>query len=210
MKNLADIRQEYKKHTLLKSNVPNEPFTLFNQWLQEAIALKLPEPTAMTLATVNSKNRPSSRIVLLKDVSDLGFTFFTNYKSRKGADLENNPFASLLFFWEGLERQVRIEGSVEKTAAFISDNYFLSRPKNSRVGAWSSPQSEVIPDRAYLDKKFRDQSNDSSIEKRPSFWGGYILVPDYFEFWQGRESRLHDRIAFTKQTSGWKLERLAP
>lgn len=211
MNKLSAIRQEYKKHTLDEKSLPKKPFGFFNQWLNEAIQLKLPEPTAMSLSTVGENKRPSSRIVLLKDVDENGLTFFTNYHSRKGHEISETPFGALLFFWEGLERQVRIEGKVLKTPDDISDTYFQSRPHNSRVGAWSSPQSQVIPNREYLDNKFQDQLNDASTtEKRPEYWGGYTLVPDYFEFWQGRESRLHDRICYTLLGNEWKMERLAP
>jgi len=213
---ITDLRKEYKLASLTKADVSPDPFTQFGKWFKEALAAELPEPNAMTLATVAPTGhgfaRPSARIVLIKDYDTRGFVFFTNYESRKGQELATNPLASLLFHWVELERQVRIEGRVEKVAAEESDAYFVTRPVLSRVGAWASPQSRVIDNRQWLDDRFSEMAEKYKDEiPRPSHWGGYRLLPDVIEFWQGRRSRLHDRILYRRKADGaWKIERLAP
>ena len=207
-KSLANIRKEYGKRSLHEKDVPADPFITFGEWLREAVALSGEEPNAMVLSTVSEKGFPSSRMVLLKDWDSRGFVFFTNYRSRKGRHLGLNPNASLLFFWSAAERQVRIEGRVIKVTDEESDRYFMQRPPASRIGAIVSPQSEVIPDRAFLETAFRNYAGSAV---RPEHWGGYRLVPVYFEFWQGRPDRLHDRISYcSKEDGNWKIHRLAP
>jgi pyridoxamine 5'-phosphate oxidase len=211
-KKIAEIRNEYKYQQLTENNVNHNPFHQLRLWLDEAIESQIYEPTAMNLATLSKDNRPSSRIVLLKGLSETGLVFFTNYESKKGMDLFYNPSAALLFFWPELERQVRIEGKVEKVSASESDEYFKSRPSGSQIGANISPQSQVIPNREILEEKqseFAKKFEGKEIP-RPSNWGGYQLIPSMFEFWQGRESRLHDRLRFAEVDGGWKIERLAP
>ena len=210
--NIADIRKEYKLKSLLEKDVDADPIRQFQQWWNEAMLSNIEEPNAMTLATCNKNGKPSARIVLLKGLSNDGFVFFTNYKSRKGNDLNENPFASLLFFWKELERQVRIEGSVKKLSEKKSDEYFVLRPEQSRIGAWSSPQSTVIKSRDVLEEmflKYTQQFSDGVI-LRPPHWGGYIVKPALIEFWQGRRNRLHDRIQYSLTNEKWIIERLAP
>jgi pyridoxamine 5'-phosphate oxidase len=210
--NLADIRKEYILKSLELEKVADSPISQFHTWLNEALIAEVMEVNAMDIATINSQNRPSSRMVLLKGV-DHGFIFYTNYKSKKGEELAKVPFAALNFFWPELERQVRIEGEVEKTTPEASDEYFLSRPITSQIGAWSSPQSKAIPDRAFLVEREKEMVKKFNNEplKRPEYWGGYRVIPYYMEFWQGGASRLHDRIAFEKkETGGWTKKRLAP
>ncbi|TEA77487.1 pyridoxamine 5'-phosphate oxidase [Allopusillimonas ginsengisoli] len=208
---VADIRQKYEKFELLESAIAKNPLDQFSLWLDQALQAGVPEPTAMTLATASPDGRPAARIVLLKGFDARGFVFFTNYLSRKGHELTDNPLASLLFFWPALERQVRIEGKVAKVAEAESDEYFHSRPLGSRIGAWASPQSQPIT-RDELEA--RNQALSASLgnePSRPEHWGGYRLEPDYIEFWQGRPSRLHDRLAFQRKDGGaWTLQRLAP
>jgi pyridoxamine 5'-phosphate oxidase len=213
---IADLRKDYKLASLTEADVDSDPFKQFGKWLSEAIAAEIPEPTAMSLATASGTThepaRPSSRIVLLKGFNVNGFVFFTNYNSRKGAELAGNPFASLLFHWVELERQVRIEGRVEKVSAQESDAYFLSRPLGSRLGAWASPQSQVIPAREWLEGKLAAVASQyQDNPPRPAHWGGYCVVPEKLEFWQGRSSRLHDRLHYRLVSDKrWLIERLAP
>lgn len=205
------MRETYTRGGLSESDAGHDPFALFHQWFDAALKGQLPEPNAMTLATVGPDSRPSARVVLLKSL-DHGFTFFTNYDSRKGRDLLTNPFAALCFLWHQLERQVRIEGRVEKVTAKESDEYFAVRPMGSRLGAWASRQSDVIPDREFMERRHAElsaQYPDGRIP-RPEFWGGYRLVPEVFEFWQGRPSRLHDRIRFRWTDGQWHRERMSP
>jgi pyridoxamine 5'-phosphate oxidase len=211
-KKLAEIRNEYKYQQLTENNVNHNPFLQLRSWLDEAIASQVYEPTAMSLATVDRNGKPSSRIVLLKELSEKGLIFFTNYESKKGKELFQNPSAAILFFWPELERQVRAEGRVEKISAEESDIYFKSRPVGSRIGANISPQSQVIPSRDLLEEKQLEfvKKYEGKEIPRPAHWGGYVLIPEMFEFWQGRESRLHDRLQFTLMNGGWKIERLAP
>ncbi|KWH59168.1 pyridoxamine 5'-phosphate oxidase [Burkholderia anthina] len=214
MTTLADLRINYSRASLDEADAAPDPFAQFDRWFKEALAAKLPEPNTMTLATVGADGRPSARIVLIKGVDERGFVFFTNYESRKGHDLAVHPHAALLFYWIELERQVRIEGRIEKTSAEESDRYFASRPLGSRIGAWASDQSTVIDSRATLEareKAVGERYGDNP--PRPPHWGGYRLVPDAIEFWQGRPSRLHDRLLYTRDTaaaSGWTLSRLSP
>ena len=209
---IADIRRDYKLQSLLESDVATNPIQQFTKWWQEAINSNIDEVNAMTLATSTLDGKPSARTVLLKDYDEQGFVFFTNYNSHKGKELNENPNAALVFFWKELERQIRIEGTVQKIETTKSDNYFNSRPISSRIGAWSSPQSEVIESREIL-----ETNEQNFIEKfgevipRPTHWGGYIIQPNVIEFWQGRSSRLHDRLQYTLLENGvWKMERLAP
>lgn len=210
---LSDIREDYRKASLHESEVAESPFGQFRKWFEEVMHSELQVPNAMTLATATPGGRPSARIVLLKGFDEQGFCFFTNYESRKAEQLESNPQAALVFFWPELERQVRLEGSVQKTTAAQSDAYFKSRPAGSRLSAWASPQSRVIPDRSYLEEKvdeFREKLSDEPAA-RPAYWGGYVLKPIRIEFWQGRSNRLHDRILYSLQADGsWRIERLAP
>lgn len=216
--NLGSIRKQYLLHRLREEDTGNEPMNFFMYWLNQAIDAQVPEPTAMVLSTINDEGKPSSRVVLLKECTDNEFRFFTNYESNKGKHLEAMPFASILFFWKELERQVRVEGSVHKLSPEESDTYFKSRPLESRLGAVISPQSSVIPDRAFLEELFahkkielmQSESNGEVSIERPSWWGGYALIPESIEFWQGRESRLHDRIRFRLENNKWIKERLAP
>lgn len=211
---LADMRRDYTRDGLSEAQAPAEPFALFHQWFGEAVKTEqLPvEPNAMTLATVDADGRPHCRVLLLKGLDERGFTFFSNYDSAKGEQLAARPFAAMTFFWPSLERQVRIEGRVEKVTAEESDTYFQVRPLGSRIGAWASPQSRVIRDRAELEgllaeteKRFLDRAPQC-----PPHWGGYRLLPERIEFWQGRSSRLHDRLNYRQVESGWLRERLAP
>ena len=209
--NIADLRKDYKLAALSRADSDLLPSKQFAKWFEEAIAAQLPEPNAMTLATVDQAGRPSTRVVLIKEFDDRGPVWFTNYHSRKGQQLAANPFAALQFHWVELERVVRIEGRVEKISAQESDAYFASRPLDSRIGAWASPQSEMISSRAVLLARAAEYAAKFMLNPpRPPHWGGYRLLPDRFEFWQGRSSRLHDRIQYRLDAGVWKIERLAP
>ncbi len=208
-----DQRQDYDRFRLNESDLDADPIRQFEKWFEEATQSDLVEPNAMALATATSDGRPSVRIVLLRQVDHRGFAFFTNYDSRKSRELEANPHASLLFFWQSLERQVRVEGQVERVDAAESDRYFLGRPLTSRIGAWASPQSEVIAGREVLEQLCREfEARFPAGEvPRPPYWGGYRLNPQSVEFWQGGPSRLHDRLRYTRQPGEvWLVERLAP
>jgi pyridoxamine 5'-phosphate oxidase len=212
MKDFLQERHDFMSSTLSKKDVDENPVLQFEKWYNEAVTAKVGEANAMSLSTVDKDNKPHSRVVLLRDVNENGFVFFTNYNSAKGHELMHNPSAALLFFWPELERQVRIEGIVKKADDKLSDNYFNSRPKESRIGAWASPQSREIENRQALEKIVADKKEffDKNILERPGFWGGYILKPESIEFWQGRPSRLHDRIKYKKVVNEWKIVRLAP
>lgn len=210
--NIEEIRTDYRLLELDENQVDKNPLVQFSIWFEQAIQADLEEVNAMTLATVSANGAPNARIVLLKDLEDNGFVFYTNYQSNKGQELAANPNASLVFFWPALQRQVRINGLVKKVNPETSEKYFHSRPIGSQFGAWASPQSQVIPDRNVLEQnlqsvveKYKDQ-----IVPKPPHWGGYKLLPTLIEFWQGRASRLHDRILYTKIGEDWNIERLAP
>jgi|SRR6185437_1645336 len=208
---IADLRREYALHELSEADVDIDPFKQFGLWFQEALDCEIKDTNAMSIATVDKNGKPSCRIVLLKGFSNKGFVFFTNYESHKGKDLAENPLAALMFYWHGLERQVRIEGRVEKISDIESDDYFNSRPEGSKIGAWASPQSQPISDRELIDSE-RDflQKYAGKQIPRPPYWGGYIVKPEMIEFWQGRPNRLHDRIVYKMAGTAWKIERLAP
>lgn len=209
---IADMRQSYDKYTLLEQDAKPSPYEQFDDWFAQALSANLPEPTAMTLATADGRGRPSARIVLLKGVDEKGFLFFSNYESRKGVELAAQPWASLLFFWQQLEREVRIEGVVEKVTDAESDDYFQTRPLGSQIGAWTSPQSQPITlaQLAATEQALKAQYGDNK-PPRPPHWGGYRLKPEYFEFWQGRPSRLHDRLTYQAAGAGnWTIGRIAP
>lgn len=213
MATIADIRKDYKMHSLSEKEVANDPIAQFSLWWEEAQKAEILEVNAMTLATASVDGVPSARIVLLKDYDHRGFVFYTNYTSYKGKDLLENPRACLVFFWKELERQVRITGIVEKVSGSESDVYFNSRPEGSRIGAWASPQSTVIEGRDWLEQNEQQWAERFKSEplKRPDHWGGYRVKPVTVEFWQGRPSRLHDRIQYNLEDNGaWKIERLAP
>lgn len=211
MMSLADLRKSYERAELDETASDADPMLQFELWLQQALQAQLPEPNAMTLATVGHNGRPSTRIVLIKGFDARGIVWYTNYMSRKGRELAANPFAALQFHWVELERVVRIEGQVEKVSEEESDTYFRSRPLDSRIGAWASPQSEVIASRAVLVGNAAKVSAQYLLNPpRPPHWGGYRLVPDAWEFWQGRKSRLHDRLHYRLHEGAWVRERLAP
>ena len=210
---IADLRREYAAQSLLEEDMAAHPVKQFEKWWAQVLQSEIVEPNAMTLATASADGMPSARIVLLKGFDSEGFVFYTNYKSFKGIQLEENPRACLVFFWKELERQVRIVGLVEKTPEEESTAYFLSRPVGSQIGAWTSPQSSVIESRSWLDNHYLEVAEKLGNKKieRPPHWGGYIVKPIIMEFWQGRPSRLHDRVQYTLDEGGvWKLERLAP
>ena len=208
---LGQLRNDYALKTLDESHVDRDPMRQFGVWMVEAIHAQVPEPTAMTLATADARGRPSGRIVLLKGMDARGFVFYTNYESRKGRDLAANPNAALTFLWKELERQVRIEGTVEKVTPEESGAYYATRPLGSRIGAWASPQSEAIESRAWLEQRWEALAQEyGENPERPPHWGGYRVMPHYLEFWQGRRSRLHDRMAYTREGNAWKVARLAP
>lgn len=211
--NIAAIRSNYARQSLTEDSVLDHPIDQFKTWLNEAIEAEVTEPTALVLSTADASGKPSARVVLLKEVNDHGFVFFTNYNSRKGNDLQANPFASMTFFWPALERQVRIEGRVEKVASNVSDKYFHSRPVGSQIGAWASPQSKLIKSRNELeeaDRHYTEKFKALPEIPRPEHWGGYQLIPDLVEFWQGRPNRLHDRIVYELNLKNWYKKRLAP
>jgi pyridoxamine 5'-phosphate oxidase len=211
--NLDDQRREYTQRGLREEDLAPDPFTQFGAWFDEVAQADIREPNAMTLATATPDGRPSARMVLLKGVDTRGFAFFTNYESRKGGELDANPRAALVFFWVQLERQVRVEGRVERLSAEDSDAYFASRPEGSQLGAWASQQSAVLPDRGPLEARYeelRAQYGGQEVP-RPPFWGGFRVVPETVEFWQGRVNRLHDRLRYRRQDDGsWVIERLSP
>ncbi len=208
---IADLRNDYALRRLDETDVDADPCKQFHAWLAEALEAQVPEPTAMTLATVDAEGRPSGRVMLLKALDERGFVFYTNYESRKGRELAVRPHAALSFFWKELERQVRIEGGIERVSAAESDEYFASRPLGSRIGAWASTQSAVIASRPWLEARVKAaEAKYGDNPPRPPHWGGYRVLPDWIEFWQGRSNRLHDRIAYTRAEGGWTIERLSP
>jgi pyridoxamine 5'-phosphate oxidase len=212
--NIKNLRQDYRSSSLLEETVSKNPIEQFAIWFDEAVKAEILEPNAMTLATASKNALPSARIVLLKGFDEEGFTFFTNFNSHKGLELTENPFAALVFFWGDLERQIRIEGVVERISDEESKNYFHSRPKGSQLGAWASPQSKIIPHREFLDEKIQEMKHKYASDEvipKPEHWGGYKVIPNQIEFWQGRSNRLHDRILYTQQKDeSWTIERLAP
>jgi pyridoxamine 5'-phosphate oxidase len=208
---LAQLRVDYKRAALDERDAAANPFDQFGRWFDEAVKAGLPEPNAMTLATVDAAGHPSARIVLLKGVDARGFVFYSNYESRKGHELAERPLAALLFFWVELERQVRIEGAAERVAASESDAYFAERPRGAQISAWASPQSASVADRTWLEAQVATiAARFTGPVARPPHWGGFRVVPSRFEFWQGRESRLHDRLVWSRRGDRWAIERLAP
>lgn len=210
--NIEDKRPEYLKSTLNTEQMHSDPVEQFEDWFDEANNSDVPVPTAMSLATADAYGKPSSRIVLLKGFDKEGFVFYTSFSSRKGTQLEANPYASLLFFWPELERQIRLEGAVKHVTDAQADAYFASRPFESKLSAFTSPQSQPVPNRRFLEQKVaenRQKYSDGNVP-RPEGWGGYRVIPEYFEFWQGRANRLHDRFSYTLTDGQWKLVRLAP
>lgn len=209
---ISSIRKDYQLKSLSETDVDSHPIDQFSKWWDEALISKIDEVNAMTLATVSQDGRPSARIVLLKGFDENGFVFYTNYESEKGQQLLKQPFASLVFFWKELERQVRIEGACEKVSDGESDEYFYSRPQGSQLGAWASPQSRVIKGRSVLEENIKQLETRFSKEaiQRPPHWGGFRVIPDKVEFWQGRSNRLHDRILYQKSSDRWAISRLAP
>ncbi len=209
---ISDLRQDYRYQALLESEVDANPFCQFQAWFDQAVAAELPEPNAMTLATVTTDGRPAARMVLLKGCGPEGFVFYTNYQSRKGQELAQTPWAALVFWWAELERQVRIEGAVSKISDAETDAYFQSRPRGSQIGAWASEQSVVVEDRTVLDQRLHEleQQYQEKPIPRPPHWGGYRLTPNLIEFWQGRQSRLHDRLCYRLIEEQWQIVRLSP
>ncbi len=209
---IADLRQDYRQAALLETEANPDPIGQFQTWFDAAVAAQLPEPNAMTIATATPDGMPSARVVLLKNVDDRGFVFFTNYNSHKGQELMANPQAAIVSLWTELERQVRIQGRVEKIAPAESDEYFYSRPPGSRLGAWASNQSEVVASREVLDQQLADLEAKYANQEipRPEHWGGFRVMPTMIEFWQGRSSRLHDRLRYRLIGGAWVLDRLSP
>src|SRR3989344_3938199 len=209
---INNLRHDFAMQTLDEKGVDVNPVLQFTKWFKEAVESKVNEPNAMTLATASADGKPSARIVLLRNFDENGFVFYTNYTSRKGGEILKNPYGSILFFWPELERQVRIEGKLTKQSAEESYKYFSTRPRSSKIGAWTSEQSRVIASRKALDDEYEKMSLKYPQENvpRPVYWGGYVLEPNSIEFWRGRPNRLHDRLLYTKENSGWKIERLAP
>lgn len=209
---IADLRKDYTLRSLTETDIDPDPFQQFRTWFEQAVQAELPEPNAMTLATASPDGIPAARIVLLKAVDDRGFTFFTNYNSDKGQQLIENPNAALVFLWTELERQVRIVGRVEKVSDEESDGYFYSRPHGSRLGAWASEQSQVIPGREVLEQRLEELKHQYEGKEvpRPPHWGGFRVIPNEIEFWQGRSSRLHDRLRYRWNGEQWVIDRLSP
>lgn len=212
-KNIAAIREDYLKGSLSEEDVAVHPLAQFEIWFEEAINAKVVEPNAMVLSTIAKDGFPSSRVVLMKDITKDGIRFFTNYESQKGLDILKNPKVSVVFFWPELQRQVRVEGIAKKIDEADSEAYYQSRPRGSQIGAWASPQSDAIPSRKFLEERFsfyEDKYQDAVVLPRPKHWGGFVLCPVKFEFWQGRGSRLHDRIQYVEEAGQWLRVRLAP
>ena len=210
---IASLRAEYTRTVLEESLVASDPMVQFEKWFQEAVAAEVTEPNAMTLATADAQGIPSARMVLLKGLEHGGFAFYTHYESQKGRELSENPYAALVFWWAALERQVRVAGSIRQLPSAISDAYFATRPRGSQIGAWASQQSAVLSSRADLESeeaRLTAEFSNATVIPRPPNWGGYLLVPKEVEFWQGRPSRLHDRIRYTNRDGAWQLARLSP
>ncbi len=209
---INNIRRDFSSKQLDESTVGNDPYKLFGQWFEEAVGSQILDPYAMVISTVSKENKPSTRVVYLRDISENGLVFYTNYESQKGNDLESNPNVSILFFWVELDRQIRIEGKVSVLDPTKSDLYFSGRPRESQIGAWASDQSRIIESRKFLEDRYKDfeaKFENKNVD-RPKHWGGYLVEPTSFEFWQGRPSRLHDRVKFLRSDSNWKIVRLAP
>lgn len=209
---IANLRDDYGRPGLSRSDLVADPLEQFRRWMEQAVEAGIDQPNAMTLATVSPEGKPSARIVLLKEVNEEGFVFFTNYNGRKGDDLKVNPHAALVWLWLPLARQVRVEGVVHRTSDEASDEYFKTRPLGSRIGAWASPQSQVVAHRGVLEDAFEEYAqmySDGNVP-RPTHWGGYGLVPDMIEFWQGQPNRLHDRFRYLRTEAGWEIARLGP
>lgn len=209
---IEDLRREYVREELLEQNISKTPIDQFSAWFEQALLSEVSDPNAMSLATATKDAKPSVRIVLLKGFDEQGFRFFSNYKSRKGEELDENPYASLCFYWPELERQVRLEGEVSKLNRAESKEYFQKRPRLSQLGAWASEQSKTVESREKLEQRFREleEQFDDQPVPMPEFWGGYLLVPSAIEFWQGRKGRLHDRLLYQKKSGGWAISRLCP